>query len=74
LIFDVDFSLHTIFNFSEEIDSTTKCLNAKHGQEQWNSTAKIVEALNKAKNYESNNPFFTAVMIHSYVNQYMVSL
>jgi len=49
-------------------------MNVKHGQEQKNSAAKIVEALNKAKNYESNNPFFTAVMIYSYVNQYMVSL
>lgn len=63
-----------MFNFSEEIEDTTKCLNVKHDQEPNNSSSKIAEALNKAKNYKTNNPFFTVVMTYSYANKYMVSL
>ncbi|AET05311.1 transcriptional factor B3 family protein [Medicago truncatula] len=54
----------------EESEDTTECLNV-NDQEPKNSTSKIAEALNKAKNYKTNNPFFTVVMTYSYANKYM---
>ncbi|XP_045807949.1 B3 domain-containing transcription factor VRN1-like [Trifolium pratense] len=64
-------NLPKLVQVKEENDDTAVFRNMKHDQEHKNLTSKIEEALNKAKNYKSNNPFFTVVMTYSYVNQYM---